>query len=72
MQSKLQPMSKDEWDLLAEAFDKWLEQTTEDGIPLWMIEERNTIQQIIQHEKIIDSSKPDAGNAIQSGSESGY
>lgn len=65
-------MSKDEWDLLAEAFDKWLEQTTEDGIPLWMIEERNTIQQIIQHEKIIDSSKPDAGNAIQSGSEPGY
>ena len=64
-------MNKDEWDILAEAFDKWLEQTTEDGIPLWMIEERNRIQQITEHEKIIDSSKPDAGNVVQSGSEFG-
>lgn len=61
----------DDWDLLAEEFDKWLEQTTEDGIPVWMIHQNFKIQQFTQNEKTTDSSKPDDGNAVESGTKPG-
>jgi hypothetical protein len=40
----------DDWDLLAEAFDKYIELKNEDDIPLWMIEERLSLQQLKQSE----------------------
>ena len=48
-------------DLQAEEFDKFLDKTTEDGIPLWQIQERNLhIQQ--EYEENHDRSA-DAANA---------
>ena len=41
-----QSMNDDEWDILAKAFDEYIAQLTEDGIPLWMIEERLRLEQL--------------------------
>lgn len=69
MQHKSHPMVKDEWDLLAEEWDRYIARVREDGVPLWMIEERMRILEMEDSElnrKLkekfpnIDSSKPDS------------
>lgn len=48
---------KDEWDILARAFDDYVAKLNDDGIPVWMIEERLRIEQLHLEKKIDESNQ---------------
>jgi hypothetical protein len=48
---------RDEWDILARAFDDYVAKLNDDGIPEWMIEERLRIEQLHLEKKIDEFGK---------------
>ena len=55
----MKAVKNDEFDAITEAYDEMLKKAREDGVPLWMIQERISTQELYEKQAVIESkSKP--------------